>query len=239
MKNMKCGLVLAGVVALLATNGTAATYTMEQLMANGGDTPITIGDTVFSDWGFTGPLDASSVDVTASMFDAGSYQLRFEGSFIDHFSAESPGATDYRIYYSVATTSGGPLLTDIGQSFNLTALGAGGVIGIGETVFASADHTGTAVAQSSIGYVYGLTDSSDPLAEIDQGDQLYIDPSLSKVWVTKDVNVYAAPDSKVGATILYQNIAQKTSSVPDGASTLSLFGLGVMALGGLRRKLIK
>lgn len=238
MKLTKNGLVVAGVIALMAVNAKAVVFTMDELLVNEGVNAVTVGDMVFSDWKLFGPINANDVDVTIEMFSPTSYQLRFGGSFDDRYSAESVGASDYRIYYSVSSSSGDPLIDAIEQSFNLTAQGAGGIVAIGETVFSNAEHSTDPVAQSSVGYVYGLTDGADPLAELEQGDQLSIDPSLSKVWVTKDVNAYAAPDSYVGATILIQGFTVGGStSVPDGGATLTLLGMALLGMTTVRRVL--
>ena len=68
-----------------------------------------------------------------------------------------------------------------------------------------------------------------------QGDQLIINPALSKVWVTKDIELHGNAGSIVGATIIHQSFHQ--ISVPDGGSTVFLLGVALSGLGLIRGKL--
>jgi len=65
---------------------------------------------------------------------------------------------------------------------------------------------------------------------------LIVNPALSQLWITKDIELHGNADSVVGATIIHQSFHQ--ISVPDGGSTLLLLGSAMSCLSffGLRRK---
>ena len=213
--------------AVLASGVAQATLiSLDTLMTQKQE--IRIGDKVFSDWGFSGegPLTAAQIDVDAEQVNDNVYNLYFRGPII----AYNGQTLDYTLSYSVATASGKPLIVGIDQWFNLTAQGNTGIIGIGETVLDANQRT---VAQSSVGYVFGVTDQEDPAGELIQGDQLVINPGLAKVWVTKDIALKAAPGGMVGATWLRQSFHQ--ANVPDGGATLALLGMAMAGVAVVRR----
>jgi len=233
MKKCKVGavVVLAGLLA--AGSASALTYNLGALI--NGNVTVQQGDKLFADWGFgtSGGSSLTAAGVTVTTIQSGNdYALEFEGTF----NANLGAANDYKLFYSVATANGAPSISAIDQSFNLTAGGNGGIIGIGETVFAGGFFNGNPVAQSSVSFISGVDfakqDFSDPPGETLQGDQLAVDPHQSKVWVTKDMELLSAPGGIVGVTILHQSFRQ---DVPDGGATLSLLGLALAGVAMVRR----
>lgn len=229
MKTILKTVGMAAVVGAVLTVGNAAQIPLSTLIAGGS---ISIGDKIFADFGFASShFQVADATVEATVSPGGVYHLKFRGPFI----APSGTATDLMLQYSVATTSGDPLLSGIDQSFTMTSTGAGGIVLIGETVRRDS-FGGATVAQSSLVHVTGspnLDDFEDPLAEPLTGDQLIIQPTLAKVFVTKDVFVMSMPGGTMGPTLLDQAFHQ--ISLPDTGSTLSLLGLSLAAIAYFRR----
>lgn len=226
---MKKWVQLAGMAAIasaVVTSLNAAPVNLATLL-NGGS--ITIGDKTFSDFGFaSGQFQASDATVEATVDVGGIYHLTFSGPFL------SVGMTpsDLSLRYSVATTTGLPLIYAIDQAFELTSSGTGGMVLIGETVRRDS-FVGAMVAQSSLAHVAGspdMDDFEDPVAEPLTGDQLNISPALNKVYVTKDVFMMGLRGGTVGPTKLIQSFHQLPTNVPEAGSTMALM---VLALGGL------
>lgn len=182
---------------------------------------LTIGDKLFQGISVDGAL-ASSVNVTGSQVGDTVF-INFGGPF---FTTNSvfPG-TDFQIFYDVTALGG--VINSIDQSFNLSATGTGGVVSIGESVFSDPGRSNL-VARSSVGFAVGADDPSDPAPEPAQGDQLNINPPLTRVWVSKDILLLAngALGSGVGATIITQSFHQ----VPEPVHAAFLLG-GCLLIG--------
>jgi hypothetical protein len=229
----------AGMMVISAPAATIATLSNGQL--DPGEVAIDqiqIGDKIFADfsWATTvnvapsigTPVGAAGIAVT--LVNSGpNYAIQFQGAI----SSGLGGDVDYALKYTVRTSSGAAIIQAIDQSFTLSAQGNGGVVNIGETV-RNGGFGGTTVAQSSVGFAV-TGDMEDPPGEVAQGDQLLINPWLSKIWISKDLHMIAADDGSIaGATIVEQSFHQ----FPDGGSTLVLLGsaLGALSLLRLRRK---
>jgi hypothetical protein len=217
-------------IALFASVASAAPVTLQSLLSGG---TLTVGDKVFGDFSFqcsTGDCTGQgitpgniSVEATFDAVNDIGY-LQFTGNMV------SSALVDFLLKYSVATTSGAPLLTMIDQSFNLSSGGNGGNITIGEDV-RSGSFLGSIVANSSISFVFGTGDFQDPPAET--GDNLNIDPALAKAYVTKDINLHPNDLSVIGTSALTQSFHE---SVPEPTS-LALVGTGLLSLAFARKKL--
>jgi len=229
MKTILQKVGMTAVVGAALSVGNAAPIQLSTLIHGGS---ISIGDKVFSDFGFaSSSFQASDATVEATVSSGGVYHLKFRGPFI----APAGTATDLMLQYSVATASGDPLISGIDQAFTMTSSGAGGVVLIGETVRRDS-FGGAAVAQSTLVHVTGspnLDDFEDPIAEPLTGDQLIIQPALAKVFVTKDVFILSLPGGTMGPTLLDQAFHQV--SLPDTGATLSLLGLSLAGVAYFRR----
>jgi len=237
---MKNTLKLASLaVALLGASASTygAATNLGALIANDGS--IRLGDKIFADFSFrSARLSANDATVDVTTDSHGTYFLTIQGPFIS-LGANSP--TDINFNYTVATTSGAALISAIDQSFVLSAGGTGGFILIGETV-RSGSFSGPVVAQSSVGHVSGgnsipvISDLEDPAAEPLTGDQLVINPTVNKVYVTKDIFFSAFAGGIVGPTTIVQSIHQTTTQAPEGGATVALLGVALSGLGLIRRR---
>lgn len=227
MKMMKQGVAALVGCLIVTVNAHAAMYTLSDLID--GNDIVTVGDKTFTDWGFAadGRLSASGVGVDIT-HDGSDYYVQFSGLF----TARLGNSYNYGLTYSVATVSGQPLIVSIDQKYNLTAGGTGGSILIAESVFNAPLNSqyGQMVAQSSVGFSAGVSDSSDPAAE--DGDRLDINPALSKVWVNTAIGLQSNAGGSVGATIFVQSFHQ---AVPDGGATVALLGFAMGGVALLRR----
>ncbi|MCI0541860.1 MAG: hypothetical protein L0Z50_42225 [Verrucomicrobiales bacterium] len=218
---------ICAVVAVTAkANLTATTYNLGTLVTSGDS--ISIGDKVFDDFGFaSGDFSANDATVTPSIDASGVYYLTFETSW----SADGFFPENLLLQYSVATASRNPLINMIDQSFEPTVGGRGGLIHLVEFV-RTGGFDGTQVAASALTLI-GDSDSAakdleDPVAENE--DDLDVDPSEARLWVTTDVLFSPFGDGSIGVKTFRQSFHQTGTSVPEGGGTGILFGA---ALGGL------
>jgi len=231
MKTMMKLTCAAAIASAIATTLDASPVSLASLVHGGS---ITIGDKTFADFGFSSAqFQVTDASVEATVDQRGVYHLSFTGPFISYNATPS----DLRLEYSVATTSGLPLIIGIDQSFDVTTGGTGGFVLIGETVRRDSFH-GATVAQSSLAHVTGfpdMNDYEDPIEEPLTGDQLHITPGLAKVYVTKDVFTIGLPGGMAGPSRFIQSFHQLPVNVPDTGSTLALLGLSLATVAAARR----
>jgi hypothetical protein len=228
VKNLIPLIGAASAIFAAANMANATTYNLGALVTSGNS--ITIGDKIFDDFSFaSAAFNANDATVTPSI-SGGVYYLTFQGPWV----VANGAVADINLNYSVATTSGRPLINMIDQSYVLSAAGTAGFILIGETV-RSGSFTGPATAQSSLSFIPGETpDLEDPAAEPLTGDDLIVSPTESKVYVTKDIFFGANRAGLIGPTTITQSIHQV--SVPDGGATVALLGGALFGIGFIRRK---
>jgi len=224
---------LAAVITAVVSVANAAPVGLGDLIRNNGS--IVHGDKIFSDFFFASNLGTHLPnDATVTISNTGStYFLTLQGPFV----SQNGQPCDISFFYTVATTSGRPLLTAIDQAFVLSAAGTGGTILIGETV-RDGGFSGQSVAQSSLSFVTGdssFDDFEDPATEPLTGDQLVINPTLAKVWVTKDIFFLSNAGGLIGPTTIIQSFHQV--GIPDGGSTVVLLGVALSGIGLMRRRL--
>jgi hypothetical protein len=223
---IKTSFLFVLLVSLAIAGNASATFiptTIGDINANGGY--IIIGDKEFSGFSIAGGnIDPFQVIINGSQV-GNVVTITFGGAFITTESA------DYQLNYIVHSL-GAPIVS-IDQYFNLTSLGQGGTVAIGETVFSQpGNNPANNVAQSSIGF-YLTGDYNDPPGEPATGDQLVVNPGLLTLWVTKDINLDANVGGLVGATIIGQSFHQ--SEVPE-PGTLLLLGTGFASLAFYARR---
>lgn len=222
----------AAAITAAVSVANAAPVNLGDLIRNKGS--IVHGDKIFADFFFASNLGTHLPnDATVTISNTGStYYLTLQGPFV----SQDGQLCDISFFYTVATTSGDALLTAIDQAFVLSAAGTGGTILIGETV-RNGGFSGQTVAQSSLSFVTGdssLEDLEDPVAEPLTGDQLVINPTLSKVWVTKDIFFVSNRGGLIGPTTIIQSFHQV--GLPDGGTTVALLGIALSGVGLLRRR---
>jgi len=219
-------------VSFAATQSNAATYNLGALISSGNS--VTIGDKIFDDFGFaSAQFNANDATVTPTIDGNGVYHLIFQGPWVAMFGQ----VADINLNYTVATTSGQPLIEAIGQSYVLSAAGAGGIILIGETV-RTGGFAGPTTAQSSLSFVTGdpgSTDLEDPVPEPITGDDLIVNPTEAKLWVTKDIFFAANHQGLLGPTTITQSFYQVP--MPEGGTTALALGFALGGIGFVRRKL--
>jgi len=218
---------------LTATTGSlqAISYNLGDLVQSG-DT-ITLGDKVFDDFAFASTLfNPADATVTAMVDAGGTYQLMIQGPWILGFG----DSTSFTLSYSIATTSGQPLIQSIGQAYVHSAAGMGGTISIEETA-----HTGSlagpVTAMSTLGYVAGLPptlDLEDPISEV--GDDLLVDPTESKLWIKTQVEIAAHRAGLTGPSVIIQSF-QQTVVTPEGGLSLAMVGALVFGMGYIRKRM--
>lgn len=223
--------MISGVAATLmfANSASATSYNLASLISSGDS--ITFGDKIFDDFNFSSlGYNASSILVEPSIDSAGVYYLSFSGWLV----TSSGGFGNATIQYSVATTSGQPLITMIDQAFVPHMAGTGGFVSIAERVSVGG-FSGPTIANSNVGYAVDpndptnlwLDDTSDPPGEV-IGDNLVFPKAEKQVWVVKDVAFQANPGGIAGTSFIIQSFHQVP--VPDAGTTLFLLGVAISSL---------
>lgn len=196
---------------------------------------IQFGDKVFSDFSVSANIDPASVFITGGVNPEGLVYIEFGAPFTSGLE----GNVDFQLEYKV-TAGEGFLMTAITQSFVLSALGTGGEVSIGESVWDSGFGFGNKVAQSTVGFAFPIDDPIDSdgsNVEVVTGDDLEFPSPLQMVWVQKDIRLTANEGGSVGATIITQGFRQtqdQPGEIPEPA-TMLLFSTALLGLGLIRK----
>ena len=220
---------MTAMVAMIQT--AQASFTLGDLSRGGS---LTMGDKTFSDFGWQTSdtalsSQAANLTVTASIVN-GVYYLDFGGLIALYNTGTSPLLEDLKLTYTVTASRG--LITMIDQNYTPNALPSGGQIIIGETV---RNNLGV-VGNSTL--TLNPTDLSDPPSEA--GDNLYINPGESQLFVVKDIMISALAGQLVGLSDVEQSYHQTAVPEPTTiiAGALLLLPFGASTLRILRRNRI-
>jgi hypothetical protein len=211
----RLAMVAAVILGLASQTRAVTTDNLEHLATANGS--LTIGDKTFSNFDFLASgltsFDASQIRVTASVAN-GVYYLTYAGNI--SLVSGGPATADLLLNYRVTAATG--LINMIDQLYTGSAQPIGGsFLSIDETV---RDINGNLVANSHL----DGNDLSDPSPE--PGDNLFINPALDTIDVTKDI----AFGSVNGGFISISEVRQSFHQVPE-PGTMASFVLGLAILG--------
>jgi hypothetical protein len=216
----------------LTPQGTAVNSNTGVLLSDllsGASMGIVVGDKIFTGFSYSALGDMpAATDVTVLGFrdPAGHWGVTFQGSFRD-----LPGGSDsdalIRFIVDVDPTS-----LAQGMRISDAHLFLGGV-GMGDESFFLVDES---FALSGINDTLNVFQSTlGPGTTADLSDEVFFDPGLSRLFVTKDINAFAAAGSTVPAraTAIDQSFSQE--QIPEPA-TLVLAGMSALAMVGASRR---
>jgi PEP-CTERM motif len=227
----KASLVLAVVIAcsVVGFAGSCPTTTYDQYLGNGFS--CTIGDTTWSNFGYTGTsnppgfqIPAGGVGVTPQT--GSNPGLMFSAGWL---ASTSTGVLTQDSYFTFEISSSTPL-TDL-----TLAIAGASFIGTGEVIAAEQACLGGTFANGvcSSGNVVSLTVFTDAA-----GTQLSDTANfagVSEIGIEKDLTVAAGTNGEATVSGLYNAVSEGSSSVPE-PGTLSMLGLGGVALIGFARR---
>jgi hypothetical protein len=238
--------LIVAAVAMAATIQTAqAQVTLGYLAAHSGSAAgtLTIADKTYSDFTVAAPNDPNGTlltmadALTMSTFIGGGVNGGVPGAEYLEYNGfvgliNGTGSAQYgdlTVGYTVTVNTPGYTINMIDQNYTPNASQAtlGDNVIIGETVA----NGGNVVANSSLTLI--PQDFSDPVAE--SGDNLYINPGVPSLVVTKDISFYANPGQIIGLSVLEQSVHQVPEPTTMLAGALLLLPFGASTLRILRR----
>jgi hypothetical protein len=228
MKTIKKTFRIAACIGILAASATSVfaqvpfSGTLAQLALGG---TLSIDDKIFSGFSYHSSgltaFDPNNIIVTATESGGIDY-LTWSGNM--SFSSVGFGSADLLLNYIVTANPGAINMID--QSY--TGSAANGLLAIDETA-ATGAFGGVVVGYSHL----QIGDTTDPLPEPVQGDNLNINPSQSVLYVTKDIGF--AVISPNGGSVSIVQVQQSFHQVPEpGAMLLGSLGGGLLLLLNLR-----
>ena len=229
--------VAAGAIGFAGVAKAVSVDTLANLVNNNGT--LTIDDKVFSDFGYQASglssFNPAGIVVTATQLGDVEY-LTWTGNM----SVVGPAGTtaDLLLTYTVTALHGHKIDT-IDQFFVGNSVPSGtGLLSIDELVLNANNNTPVASSHLEIG------DISDPPGEGIQGDDLIINPALSKLNVIKDIGygITARNGGLVMISAVRQSFHQPPieiiTRIPETGTTFGLLGLALAGLGLLRKKFV-
>lgn len=224
-------IAMAAMATMIQTAQASTTDSLADLIGGGS---LTIGDKTFTGFSATphtalAGFDPSSITVVASIDANGIYYLDFQGPVsVNNLGGSGTLTGDLLLKYTVTANPGSISMIDQDYTPN-TDFSHGdpnlSSISIGETV----KNSGVTVGNSSL----TLSDLSDPIAE--SGDNLFINPSVSSLAVSKDILITAGPHSLVGLSDVEQSFHQVPEPTTIIAGVLLLLPLGASTLRIVRK----
>jgi hypothetical protein len=196
-------------------------------LLSGASMGIVVGDKIFTGFSYSalGDMPAAN-DVTVLGFrdPAGHWGVTFQGSFRD-----LPGGNDsdalirFIVDVEPASLAQGMRISDAHLFLNGVGMGDESFFLVDESFSLSGINDTLNVFQSTLG----------PGTTADLSDEVFFDPGLSRLFVTKDINAFAAAGSPVPARATA--IDQSFSQIPEPA-TLLLAGMSALAMVGVSRR---
>jgi hypothetical protein len=216
--------VSAALVNLTPQGGAVNSNTGVNLnnLLTGQDMGIVVGDKIFTGFSYSALGDmpeATDVEVLGFRDPDGNWGVSFHGSFRD-----LPGGTDSDalIRFMVEVD---PAFFNQGWRISDAHLFLGGV-GVGDESYFIVDESFSLSGINDTLNTFQSTLGPGTTAQL--SDQVFFDPGLQKLFVTKDINAFAADNSALPAraTVIDQSFSQ--TLIPEPA-TLVLAGLSMLA----------
>ena len=214
----------------LTPQGTAVNSNTGVLLSDllsGASMGIVVGDKIFTGFSYSALGDmptANDVRVLGFRDPAGHWGVTFQGSFRD-----LPGGSDsdalirFIVDVDPASLARGMRISDAHLFLNGVGMGDESFFLVDESFSLSGINDTLNVFQSTLG----------PGTTADLSDEVFFDPGLSRLFVTKDINAFAAVGSTVPARATA--IDQSFSQIPEPA-TLALAGMSALAMVGASRR---
>jgi hypothetical protein len=198
-------------------------------LISGAQMGIIVGDKIFTGFSYSalGDMpDATDVQVLGFRDPSNNWGISFHGSFRD-----LPGGTDSDalIRFMVEVD---PAFFAQGWRINDAHLFLGGV-GVGDESYFIVDESFSLSGINETLNVFQSTLGPGTTAQL--SDSAFFDPGLQKLFVTKDINAFAADNSGLPAraTVIDQSFSQEL--IPEPA-TLVLGGMSVLAMAFVNRR---
>ena len=221
--------VLGATLAAFADASPCPTSTYDVYIVSG--FTCGIGDKTFADFAYSGTsnppgfgIPAGGVAVTP-ITTAGNPGFQFSAGW---FASTSSGILeeDSLIQYSVSVNPGGALINDLSLSIGGLAFNGTGFIGVSETAC-----VGAMLPSCTGGQIYTLS-----VFDGSSGAKLFDSVSFagaSEIDLSKDITVQAGTNGNASLSLVTNQFSE--APVPE-PGTLSMLGLGVIAVAGFARR---
>jgi hypothetical protein len=214
----------AALVNLTPTGGAVNSNTSVNLndLLTGAQMGIIVGDKIFTGFSYSAFGDmpaATDVKVLGFRDPSNNWGITFQGSFRDlPGGADSDALIRFIVDIDPAFLANGWRITDAHLFLNGVGVGDESFFLVDESFALSGINDTLNVFQSTLG----------PGTSAQLSDSVFFDPGLNRLFVTKDINAFAAANSPVPAraTAIDQSFSQE---IPEPA-TMALAGMSALAL---------
>lgn len=232
---------IAAAALLAMIQAAQGSFTLNDLVNHlgGSDGTLTIGDKIFSNFGYVSSglaTDPGNLVVTAIETSPYVYGLDWGGAIAVYNLGPTAATGDLKLTYTVTVNplvSPGTPISMIDQNYTPNALARvlGNQIIIGETVMANVNNQNETVANSTLSLT--PSDLSDP--PVEAGDNLYLNPAQMQLNVVKDIPIGAAAYQLVGLSDVEQSFHEIPEPTTMIAGLLLLVPFGASTLQSLRK----